>query len=69
MRLFLVFIVVINLLYAAWAYFDPKELTNLYPPQDKNMKTLELLYNFDVDEQPSYIKNDYKADTNKLNVI
>jgi len=44
MRLFLVFIIILNLLYAAWEYLDPKELTDLYPPKKENLKTLELLY-------------------------
>ncbi len=66
MRLFLVFIIVLNLLYAAWAYFDPKELTNLYPPRDKNMKTLELLYNFNTGEKTSYANIRYKTANNGL---
>ncbi|VAW56225.1 hypothetical protein MNBD_GAMMA07-1400 [hydrothermal vent metagenome] len=47
MRLFLVFIIILNLLYAAWEYLDPEELTDLYPPRDENLKSLELLYNID----------------------
>ena len=51
MRLFLVFIIILNLLYAAWEYLDPKELTDLYPPKDKDLKTLELLYHIQTEKQ------------------
>jgi len=51
MRIFLIFIIILNLLYAAWEYLDPKELTDLYPPKDKDLKTLELLYHIQAEKQ------------------
>ena len=43
MRIFLVFIVVLNLLYAGWEYLNPMSSKEIVPPLADNLKTLELL--------------------------
>lgn len=43
MRLFLVFIILLNLLYAAWEFLNPSVTNNDIPPLPDNLQTLELL--------------------------
>ena len=43
MRLFLVFIILLNVLYAGWEYLSPAVTDNGIPPLPDNLKTLELL--------------------------
>ncbi|MCW8935952.1 MAG: SPOR domain-containing protein [Gammaproteobacteria bacterium] len=44
MRILLVFIILLNLLYAGWEYLNPVANSNLMPPLADNLKTLELLH-------------------------
>jgi len=43
MRLFLIFVILLNLLYAAWQYLSPAVTSDYIPPLPDNLKTLELL--------------------------
>jgi len=49
MRIFLVFIVVLNLLYAGWEYLNPVTSKDVVQPLADNLKTLELLNEDKID--------------------
>ncbi len=58
MRILLVFIVVLNLLYAGWVYLNPGHSTDGVPPLPDNLKTLELLRESDtVAQQTAAVKD------------
>jgi len=44
MRILLIFIVLLNLLYASWEYFSPTIATDVIPPMADDLKVLELLH-------------------------
>jgi len=50
MRIFLVFIVVLNLLYAGWEYLNPVASKDIVRPLADNLKTLELLNEDKIEE-------------------
>jgi len=43
MRIFLVFLVILNLLYAGWEYMSPSTIVKSIPPLPDKLQTLELL--------------------------
>jgi len=43
MRVLLIFIIILNLLYAGWEYLNPADSRNAVVPMPDNLKTLELL--------------------------
>jgi len=43
MRVLLIFIIILNLLYAGWEYLNPADNRNYIGPMPDNLKTLELL--------------------------
>lgn len=43
MRIFLVFVIILNLLYAGWEYLSPAVITSNITPLADNLQTLELL--------------------------
>ena len=52
MRILLVFIIILNLLYAGWEYLSPAVVNNVIPPMADNLKTLELLHEVKTAESP-----------------
>ena len=44
MRILLVFVIILNLLYAGWEYLNPAANSNYIQPLAENLKTLELLH-------------------------
>ncbi len=44
MRTFLIFLIIMNLLYAGWEYINPAMQVNKIPPLADNLRTLELLH-------------------------
>lgn len=44
MRILLVFVIILNLLYAGWEFLNPAANSNYIPPLADNLKTLELLH-------------------------
>jgi len=44
MRILLVFIIILNVLYAGWEYLNPADNSNYIRPLADNLKTLELLH-------------------------
>lgn len=51
MRIFLVFLVLLNLLYAAWEYLNPAGLNDSVPSLEANLKSLELLHEVKVEPE------------------
>jgi len=43
MRLFLAFVIILNLLYAGWEYVNPTKTREMIPPLADNLQSLELL--------------------------
>jgi len=58
MRLFLVFIVLLNLLYAAWQFLSPSVTDNSIAPLPDNLQTLELLRETRVSPETEGVNNE-----------
>ena len=58
MRLFLVFIILLNLLYAAWQFLNPSVSDNSIAPLPDNLRTLELLRETRVSPETEGVDNE-----------
>jgi len=52
MRILLIFIIILNLLYAGWEYISPTAVTDVIPPMADDLTALELLHEAEPGMQP-----------------